>query len=417
MYVFDMILSVFPVAECFFAASILLWMYIKKKAIHYLYLHVFYGLLGLFYLMSVFFYFEDLQTLSIMFTFSLPVTLSLFPAFYLYLRSLTGPSLPGRTTILLHFIVPLLFLFVLLPFQFLSYEVRMAFISRENPSWLADYSLLNTIRAVYRFAVIYFINIQFVIYLLLMGRELLLYRRRIEERFSFKENIDLEWVGYSIFFFAMLTILINFSHYIGVSAYIYSRMTFNIISVILVFFLFIKGFSQRNVFIPDNLKPGIIPQSVSDFYIPGYDQDDTEKPVNGNSFSEVMSEPRHKYQHSTLTPEVRRRILDNMQKLISEKVFFLQKDLDIDRLSEILKTNSTYLSQVINEDFGKNFFHFVNDLRIEEAKKHFGDKSNDKYTIEAIANSCGFNSRSSFHSAFKKATGYTPAEFRNNIRK
>lgn len=414
MFTFDLILSVFPVAESFFAAAFLAWLYFKTKALHHVYLHIFYALLGMFYLMSVFFYLNDFPAISFLFTFSLPVTLSLFPAFYMYLRSLTGSELPSIRVKILHFTPPVLFLLVLLPFQFLPYDVRIAYVSRENPSWLNDYPLLGYIKVIYRIAVTYFINFQFVVYLYLMSRELVHYRKRIEERFSFKEQINLEWAVYSIFFFAMLTILINFSHYIGVSVFVYSRIVFNVISVIIIFFLFIKGFSQRNVFVPEKMTLKEIIPDIPELYIDYKKENSTAVDDNlatGKANSPQDSKP--KYQHSTLTLEARTRIIDELELLVADAHFFFQKNLDIDQLSEQLKTNSTYVSQIINENFEKNFFHFVNEIRIKEAQKLLGDPGNDKYTIEALANSCGFNSRSSFHSAFKKVTGMTPAEYRN----
>ncbi len=60
---------------------------------------------------------------------------------------------------------------------------------------------------------------------------------------------------------------------------------------------------------------------------------------------------------------------------------------------------------------GKNFSDFVNNYRIEEFKSKIQDPGNKKYTILSIAMDCGFNSKSSFNTVFKKLTGQTPTQY------
>jgi AraC-like DNA-binding protein len=70
------------------------------------------------------------------------------------------------------------------------------------------------------------------------------------------------------------------------------------------------------------------------------------------------------------------------------------------------------VSQVINEQMGKNFNALLNEYRIQEACRRFNDIANyGNYTIEAIGNSVGYNSRSTFITQFKSVTGLTPSEF------
>ena len=81
-----------------------------------------------------------------------------------------------------------------------------------------------------------------------------------------------------------------------------------------------------------------------------------------------------------------------------------------------MNTNKSYLSQVINEYFRKNFSTFVNEYRVKEASRLLLEKESENYTIEAIANSVGFKSKSAFNSAFKKFTGITPSYFVNSTK-
>ena len=84
-------------------------------------------------------------------------------------------------------------------------------------------------------------------------------------------------------------------------------------------------------------------------------------------------------------------------------------------MAEQLRISTNYLSQVINEKFDKNFFDFINDYRVEEAKSMLADSTKAGLSIITIANDAGFNSKSSFYTAFNKHVGTTPSEFRKSL--
>jgi AraC-like DNA-binding protein len=90
---------------------------------------------------------------------------------------------------------------------------------------------------------------------------------------------------------------------------------------------------------------------------------------------------------------------------------YLDPELNITKLSEQLAIPVHYISAVINEKMNKSFFDFVNNYRIEEVKLHLQNKEYEKFSLEAIGNNCGFNSRTSFFRVFKKHTGKTPKDY------
>lgn len=99
-------------------------------------------------------------------------------------------------------------------------------------------------------------------------------------------------------------------------------------------------------------------------------------------------------------------------KMISDKLYRI-KDLSQETLSELLKTNRTYISKTIIDHSGKSFRDYINEYRVKEARKYLADsKKSVLYSIEAIASEVGFNSNSTFVKAFKKSTGLTPSHFR-----
>jgi AraC-like DNA-binding protein len=123
----------------------------------------------------------------------------------------------------------------------------------------------------------------------------------------------------------------------------------------------------------------------------------------------TLAEPV-KYKSSGIVPEVRDQLLTKLHVHMKEKKPFLQTDFSLPDLAQQLGTSVHALSQVINESLGKNFFEMVAEYRVDESKQLLKDQPNIK--VEQIAEQVGYNSKSSFNTAFKKLTGKTPSEFR-----
>ncbi|MGE0589507.1 MAG: helix-turn-helix transcriptional regulator [Cyclobacteriaceae bacterium] len=73
------------------------------------------------------------------------------------------------------------------------------------------------------------------------------------------------------------------------------------------------------------------------------------------------------------------------------------------------------LSQLLNVHLGINFFEYINRFRIRKARMLLHDPSFNKFTIEAIARECRFNSKSTFNEAFRRLEGRTPSAFKKAI--
>ncbi len=116
-----------------------------------------------------------------------------------------------------------------------------------------------------------------------------------------------------------------------------------------------------------------------------------------------------KYSASTLTEEQKESLKILITETMDNEKPYLDSSFTIDVLSKHLDISRTYISQVINEVFKMNFNNFINEYRIKEARRVLTDEANKNLTIETIALSIGFGSKSSFNSAFKKYTGITPS--------
>ncbi|HRZ26869.1 MAG TPA: AraC family transcriptional regulator [Spirochaetota bacterium] len=96
--------------------------------------------------------------------------------------------------------------------------------------------------------------------------------------------------------------------------------------------------------------------------------------------------------------------------IMEEEKLFCDEDLSLARLSDVLGITQHQLSQFLNTYYQQNFNNFLNNYRINEAKKIFLEEP-DRQTL-SVAFSVGFNSYSAFHAAFKKHTTMSPAQFR-----
>lgn len=103
---------------------------------------------------------------------------------------------------------------------------------------------------------------------------------------------------------------------------------------------------------------------------------------------------------------------------MEERKFYLEKGLTQNQLAKSLKTNTAYLSAIINMYKGCNFNSYVNRLRIEHAKEMLiNDNEWRKYSIDTISKECGFSNRSNFSRFFMEMTSMGPIEFIQKINK
>lgn len=103
------------------------------------------------------------------------------------------------------------------------------------------------------------------------------------------------------------------------------------------------------------------------------------------------------------------RVLSQIQSLMEDKKIFFDEDLTVNGLARELAIEPYQLSQIINERFKKNFNHFVNEYRIEEAKRILLEDADR--TIISVAYAVGFNSTTVFYDWFSRITGETPKKY------
>ena len=103
-------------------------------------------------------------------------------------------------------------------------------------------------------------------------------------------------------------------------------------------------------------------------------------------------------------------------ELIETEKLFKNPDLSMTLLAGRMKLSNGYLSQIINQKEGKNFFDFINTYRVEEVKQNLTDSAYDHFSILGIALEAGFKSKSTFNAVFKKMTGHTPTAYKKLLQ-
>ncbi len=119
-----------------------------------------------------------------------------------------------------------------------------------------------------------------------------------------------------------------------------------------------------------------------------------------------------KYQNSSLTPSASRSLLDRVKEYVEEEKPYLDNELRLSGLAEQLDISIHHLSQVVNEQLGKSFSDFINEYRVEEARRMLANPRYKERYIIAIAYASGFNNKTSFNKAFKAQTGMSPSQYR-----
>lgn len=104
-----------------------------------------------------------------------------------------------------------------------------------------------------------------------------------------------------------------------------------------------------------------------------------------------------------------------LDTLMKEQELYRDTAIKLSDVSAKVGVSSHRLSQFLNDNLGKSFAMFLNEYRIEEAKKLL--RANHKITLESIGFEAGFSSKSNFYATFKKMVDQTPAQYQKRFLK
>lgn len=107
----------------------------------------------------------------------------------------------------------------------------------------------------------------------------------------------------------------------------------------------------------------------------------------------------------------------DIMEIMNRTEILCDPDFSINKLTEMVDSNTTYVSRMVNEIYGKNFRTVLNECRIKESMKRLADNVRyGNYTIRAIAESVGYKSQSNFIAVFTRFAGMKPSVYQKMAR-
>ena len=154
-------------------------------------------------------------------------------------------------------------------------------------------------------------------------------------------------------------------------------------------------------------KSNILPVEKSSDELPN---DDNYNPTAESGDTGSVSEPKEETAY--LSEEQIEILLRRINRVLDDELYIFNSEFSLNMLAKLVKSNTKYVSWVINEMYGRNFKSLLNERRVHEASKRLEDKEHyGSFTIQAIAEEVGYKSSNSFIQSFKKVVGMTPAVY------
>jgi AraC-like DNA-binding protein len=132
--------------------------------------------------------------------------------------------------------------------------------------------------------------------------------------------------------------------------------------------------------------------------------------------SEVAPGPTPRYAKSALDEAAATALLAALDQAMRTEHWYRRPSLSLGELAGKLDTRPHLLSQALNQAGGSTLHDYLQSWRVAEARRLLADPASDRFTIDALAESAGFASRSAFYKAFKAREGMTPTAFRQRTR-
>jgi len=237
------------------------------------------------------------------------------------------------------------------------------------------------------------IHTQMFVYYFFIFRILLRYKNILLENYASPKLDNQKWlmqffiVLFAVDFISTIKNVFRFGD--SEILYFVSIVIVNVANLVVLFWLVIKALKKPELFIGIESDTLLVNQLVKN--------------------TENKNEPILSHESSAYFVIINK--LENHMK-VNEP--FMDSSLSVYDLAKQINVPSRELSIAINHNLNKHFFDFVNEYRIKKAMEIFKNTNDEKLTVLEVLYEVGFNSKSSFNTAFKKFTGTTPSEFKKN---
>lgn len=338
---------------------------------------------SIYYIINFLYYNKYFDIVSHIYYGIIPLIMLIQPFFFFYIKSLTSSTFKCSPKRFYHFLPSAIVLLMnIFLYSFLDSSERLQLLSFTGGS---ENKILNFYFLLHKEGYHILLSIQALIYFGMIIFNIYKHKKQLTTDFSNTEGINLNWIiTLLIIFISISTLHEVLGNIDKVVINVETRLNYNIFYMLTISFIGIGGIIQKEIYIK-------------------------EKPKAKN----LKQADEKKYKNSSLNNDIKKTLINNLKEYIEKEKPYLNNNLRIDNLSQALNTNRQYLSQIINETYNQNFYTLINTYRVKEAKKMFLDEKHKQLSIMGVANSVGFNSKSTFNTLFKKYTGLTPSEFIN----
>jgi AraC-like DNA-binding protein len=306
----------------------------------------------------------------------------LMPTLYLYILSTIYSDFKLKKKDLWHLLPFFIVTIVFIPnYYSVDYDAKITFWEESNIStkWEVTFDYI-------------FAHIQILVYVVLSYLAVYKYKRLLLENYSNASMFNYRWLFQLITIFAIESLVATFKNvfmFLDLEELFYYTLIFtSILELGFICWMVLKALQTPELF------RGI----SSDMQL--------VKDLNANSIENNSNEERVKEN------SIKIKQLEMLDAFMIENKPFLDANLTLYDLSEQIDIPSKDLSLLINRDLNQHFFDFVNGYRIRMAMDILKDPSKKAFTVLEILYEVGFNSKSSFNTAFKKYSNLTPTEYR-----
>jgi len=199
------------------------------------------------------------------------------------------------------------------------------------------------------------------------------------------KEINLNWLEYITVMAMIMSVTISLYNIFYFAAI--PNLPLNLFILIVIFFMGYYSLKQKEIYPVDEKQ---------------------RRDIISINESEFVTESKKKI----VTDEELEVIKQRINEIMNNQKPYLDSDLNLIKLADLLSITPHQLSYAINTGFNENFFHFINKYRVEEAKELLMNHNKDNLSILGIAFESGFNSKTSFNTTFKKIANQTPSEFK-----
>lgn len=239
------------------------------------------------------------------------------------------------------------------------------------------------------------------------------HRHRMQDQFSNLERVNLKWLSYltwglmGIYLFATANVGLVLIFEINLEAFL------GLLTAVLILGMAFMAMRQAELFGASNGIGSLaaVVVGAEDGGLFGL------RGVEGNAEegSRTIGKPSRNSENGQDFPTGNVELVKKIRTYLTSEKPYLITDLSLGQMAEDLEIPYKDLSRTMNEDMGMNFFTLINHYRIEEFKRELQDPNNNNLTLLGLAYKCGFNSKTTFNTVFKKVTGQTPSQYKQSL--